>query len=189
MSILAYLAYFEHFYELEYHFLWPMKSPWMKKWFFLHPRGFQCNNGIHFIKINFLSIHPPWRPTVLTVISFSPAEAKSQFCKIFKSQNLIQFLRFGPNFLHMSSIFQWWGWWVSGFNSKYSESSAFSVVQSSQPSLIISGRAQKSRNLMLTMVKEFISLFLQSWVWGIQLEKVATLIQKLFDKEWDNIIS
>ena len=37
MSILAYLAYFEHFYELEYHFLWPMKSPWMKKWFFFIP--------------------------------------------------------------------------------------------------------------------------------------------------------
>ena len=31
-------------------------------------------------------------------------EVKSQFRQIFKSQNLIQFLRFGPNFLHVSSI-------------------------------------------------------------------------------------
>ena len=31
-------------------------------------------------------------------------EAKSQFRQIFKSQNLTQFLRFGPNFLHVSSI-------------------------------------------------------------------------------------
>ena len=37
-------------------------------------------------------------------IFVSQGEAKSQFRQIFKSQNLIQFLRFGPNFLHVSSI-------------------------------------------------------------------------------------
>ena len=31
-------------------------------------------------------------------------KAKSQFYQIFKSQNLNQFLRSGPNFLHVSSI-------------------------------------------------------------------------------------
>ena len=31
-------------------------------------------------------------------------EVKSQFRQIFKSQNHTQFLRFGPNFLHVSSI-------------------------------------------------------------------------------------
>ena len=37
-------------------------------------------------------------------IFVSQGEAKSQFRQIFKSQNLTQFLRFGPNFLHVSSI-------------------------------------------------------------------------------------
>ena len=37
-------------------------------------------------------------------IFVSQGDAKSQFRQIFKSQNLIQFLRFGPNFLHVSSI-------------------------------------------------------------------------------------
>ena len=36
-----------------------------EKMIFLHPRGFQCNNGMHFIEINFFSLHPPWRPTVM----------------------------------------------------------------------------------------------------------------------------
>ena len=31
-------------------------------------------------------------------------KAKSQFYQIFESQNLNQFLRYGPNFLHVSSI-------------------------------------------------------------------------------------
>ena len=31
---------------------------------FLHPRGFNCNNGIHFIKIKFFSLHPPCQPTL-----------------------------------------------------------------------------------------------------------------------------
>ena len=31
-------------------------------------------------------------------------KAKSQFYQIFKSQNLNQFLRSGPNFMHVSSI-------------------------------------------------------------------------------------
>ena len=34
----------------------------------------------------------------------SQVVAKSQFCQYFKFQNLIQFLRFRPNFLHVSSI-------------------------------------------------------------------------------------
>ena len=37
-------------------------------------------------------------------IFVSQGEAKSQFRQIFKSQNLTQFLRFGPKFLHVSSI-------------------------------------------------------------------------------------
>ena len=37
-------------------------------------------------------------------IFVSQGEVKSQFRQIFKSQNLTQFLRFGPNFLHVSSI-------------------------------------------------------------------------------------
>ena len=34
----------------------------------------------------------------------SRLEAKSQFCQFFKSQNFIQFLRFGANFLDVRSI-------------------------------------------------------------------------------------
>ena len=37
-------------------------------------------------------------------IFVSQGEAKSQFRQIFKSQNLTQFLRFGPKFLHVTSI-------------------------------------------------------------------------------------
>ena len=40
----------------------------------------------------------------VTGIFVSQLETKSQFYQIFKSQNLNQFLRSGPNFLHVSSI-------------------------------------------------------------------------------------
>ena len=36
--------------------------PMNEKMIFLHPRGFQCNNGMHFIKINFFSLPPPDGP-------------------------------------------------------------------------------------------------------------------------------
>ena len=40
----------------------------------------------------------------VTVIFVSQGRTKSQFLKIFKSQNLSQFLRLGSEFLHVISI-------------------------------------------------------------------------------------
>ena len=56
-----------------------------------------------------IRLNPKYEPSLSNIERFtrifvSPVEAKFQFCEIFKSQNLIQFLRFGPNFLHVSSI-------------------------------------------------------------------------------------
>ena len=51
----------------------------------------------------------PVKPSIskieqVTEIFVSQVEAKSKYCQIFKTQNLIQFFRFGPDFLHVSSI-------------------------------------------------------------------------------------
>ena len=56
-----------------------------------------------------ISLNPTDKPSVskieqVTGIFVSRVMTKSCFCKIFKSTNLIQFFRFGPNFWYVSSI-------------------------------------------------------------------------------------
>ena len=64
---------------------------------------------IWFLEHTKIRLNPKDEPSISKIervmaIFVSQGEAKSQFRQIFKSQNLTQFLRFGPNFLHVSSI-------------------------------------------------------------------------------------
>ena len=64
---------------------------------------------IWFLERTKISLNPKDEPSIskierVTWIFVTGAEAKSRCCQIFKSQNLTQFLRFLPNFLHVSSI-------------------------------------------------------------------------------------
>ena len=64
---------------------------------------------IWFLEHTKIRLNPKDEPPIskierVTWIFVTGAEAKSQCCLIFKSQNLTQFLIFLPNFLHGSSI-------------------------------------------------------------------------------------
>ena len=72
----------------------PLESLSCKLWFLEHTK---------------IRLNPKDEPFIskieqVTWIFVRLPETKSQFYQIFKSQNLNQFLRFGPNFLHVSSI-------------------------------------------------------------------------------------